>query len=152
MKYKFYISSDYYHRFDFKFRFPSLFLLELQFYFKKYSLKPLRCLYLHKQAPNAQKYGFFVRIYTGIWTISVSKTLKIYEEITSSHKSSGNKFIGFIHLDEKNGFSEQLKQQLPHLGEYKDLKEIVHTHQIEEIIKQLEHDRLKRKLSLANTL
>jgi hypothetical protein len=32
-------------------------------------------------------------------------------------------------LDEKNGFSEQLKQKVKHLGEYKDLKEIVQEHE-----------------------
>jgi len=63
---------------------------------------------------------------------------KIYEEITSSHKSSGNRFIGFIHLDEKNGFSELLNTKLSHLGEYKDLKEIVQKHEIEEIIIAIE--------------
>lgn len=69
---------------------------------------------------------------------SNQRALKIFEEISRKKKSSGNKFIGFIHLDEKNGFSEQLKQQLTHLGEYKDLKEIVKKHQIEEIIIAIE--------------
>jgi exopolysaccharide biosynthesis polyprenyl glycosylphosphotransferase len=69
---------------------------------------------------------------------SNQRALKIYEEITSSHKSAGNRFVGFIHLNEKNGFSDQLKQNLPHLGEYKDLKQIVQTHQIEEIIIAIE--------------
>jgi exopolysaccharide biosynthesis polyprenyl glycosylphosphotransferase len=84
---------------------------------------------------------------------SNQRALKIYEEITSSHKSSGNKFIGFIHLDEKNGFSEQLKQKLPHLGEYKDLKQIVHTHQIEEIIiaiESWEHGYLEKIINELN--
>lgn len=81
---------------------------------------------------------------------SNQSALKIFEEITSSHKSSGNKFVGFIHLDEKNGFSEQLKLKLPNLGEYKDLKEIVKTHQIEEIIiaiESWEHKYLEKILN-----
>ncbi len=65
---------------------------------------------------------------------SNKNALKIYEEITSSKKSSGNKFIGFIHLDEKNGFSSQLKDKLTHLGEYNELKKIVKEKEIEEII------------------
>jgi exopolysaccharide biosynthesis polyprenyl glycosylphosphotransferase len=84
---------------------------------------------------------------------SNQRALKIYEEITSSYKSSGNKFIGFIHLDEKNGFSEQLKQKLPHLGEYKDLKEIVHTNNIEEIIiaiESWEHGYLEKIINELN--
>jgi exopolysaccharide biosynthesis polyprenyl glycosylphosphotransferase len=84
---------------------------------------------------------------------SNQRALKIYEEITSSHKSSGNKFIGFIHIDEKNGFSEQLKRKLPHLGEYKDLKEIVHSNQIEEIIiaiESWEHGYLEKIINELN--
>ncbi len=84
---------------------------------------------------------------------SNQRALKIYEEITSSHKSSGNKFIGFIHLDEKNGFSEQLKQKLPHLGEYKDLKQIVHANKIEEIIiaiESWEHGYLEKIINELN--
>jgi exopolysaccharide biosynthesis polyprenyl glycosylphosphotransferase len=84
---------------------------------------------------------------------SNQRALKIYEEINSSNKSSGNKFIGFIHLDEKNGFSEQLKQQLPHLGEYKDLKQIVHSNQIEEIIiaiESWEHGYLEKIINELN--
>jgi exopolysaccharide biosynthesis polyprenyl glycosylphosphotransferase len=69
---------------------------------------------------------------------SNQRALKIYEEISQSKKSSGNKFVGFIHLDEKNGFSEQLKRKVAHLGEYKELKEIVKQHQVEEIIIAIE--------------
>lgn len=84
---------------------------------------------------------------------SNQRALKIYEEITSSHKSAGNKFVGFIHLDEKNGFSEQLKQKLTHLGEYKDLKEIIQIHQIEEVIiaiESWEHGYLEKIINELN--
>ncbi|MBL7935171.1 MAG: sugar transferase [Bacteroidia bacterium] len=84
---------------------------------------------------------------------SNQRALKIYEEISNSHKSSGNKFIGFIHLDEKNGFSEQLKQKLNHLGEYRDLKEIVQRYNIEEIIiaiESWEHDYLEKIINELN--
>lgn len=84
---------------------------------------------------------------------SNQRALKIYEEISNSHKSSGNKFVGFIHLDEKNGFSEQLKQKLNHLGEYRDLKEIVQRYNIEEIIiaiESWEHDYLEKIINELN--
>ncbi len=84
---------------------------------------------------------------------SNQRALKIYEEINSSHKSSGNRFVGFIHLDEKNGFSEQLKQKVKHLGEYKDLKEIVQEHEIEEIIiaiESWEHEYLEKIINELN--
>lgn len=84
---------------------------------------------------------------------SNQRALKLYEEITGSPKSSGNKFVGFIHLDEKNGFSQQLKDKVPHLGEYKDLKEIVKTNQVEEIliaIESWEHEYLEKIINELN--
>ncbi len=84
---------------------------------------------------------------------SNQRALKIYEEIVTSKKSAGNVFVGFIHLDEKNGFSEQLKQKLPHLGEYKDLKELVNQHHIDEIIiaiESWEHGYLEKILNELN--
>lgn len=84
---------------------------------------------------------------------SNQRALKIFEEITSTRKSSGNRFNGFIHLDEKNGFSEELKKQLPHLGEYKDLKKIVIDNQVEEIIiaiESWEHEYLEKIINELN--
>lgn len=84
---------------------------------------------------------------------SNQRALKLYEEITGSPKSSGNKFIGFIHLDEKNGFSQQLKDKVPHLGEYKDLKQIVKDNQVEEIliaIESWEHEYLEKIINELN--
>jgi exopolysaccharide biosynthesis polyprenyl glycosylphosphotransferase len=84
---------------------------------------------------------------------SNQRALKIYDEISGARKSTGNKFIGFIHLDEKNGFSEQLKNKLKHLGEYSELKEIVKNHQIEEIIiaiESWEHSYLEKIINELN--
>lgn len=84
---------------------------------------------------------------------SNQRALKLYEEISGSPKSSGNKFVGFIHLDEKNGFSQQLKDKVPHLGEYKDLKQIVKANQVEEIliaIESWEHEYLEKIINELN--
>lgn len=84
---------------------------------------------------------------------SNQRALKLYEEITGNPKSSGNKFVGFIHLDEKNGFSQQLKDKVPHLGEYKDLKQIVKDNQVEEIliaIESWEHEYLEKIINELN--
>lgn len=78
---------------------------------------------------------------------SNQRAYKLFEDMSRKRKSSGNKFVGFIHLDEKNGFSEQLKLNLKHLGEYKELKEIVKNYQIEEIIiaiESWEHNYLEK--------
>ncbi len=84
---------------------------------------------------------------------SNQKALKIYEEIISSKNATGNKFVGFVHLDEKNGFSDELKKKIPHLGEYKDLKKIVEKNQVEEIIiaiESWEHGYLEKILNELN--
>src|ERR1043165_3471237 len=60
-------------------------------------------------------------------------------------KSSGNKFIGFVHIDNKNGFSQELKKSLPHLGELSDLKNIIQKEKIEEVIiaiESFEHENI----------
>ena len=84
---------------------------------------------------------------------SNQSAFKIFNEINSKVHSSGNKFIGFIHLEEKNGFSEQLKSKLPHLGEYKDLKQILYDYQVEEIIiaiESSEHEYLQKIINELN--
>lgn len=96
--------------------------------------------------------------YIGFNTIIIGsnqRALKIYDEMTSDRKSVGNKFIGFIHLDEKNGFSEQLKNKLTHLGEFKDLREIVDRENVEEIIiaiESWEHGYLEKIINELNDL
>ncbi|MFZ9454497.1 MAG: sugar transferase [Bacteroidia bacterium] len=78
--------------------------------------------------------------------------LQIFKELQGLPKSTGNKFIGFVHIEGKNGHSEALKTQLQHLGEYHDLKKIIEQHQAEELIIALEsweHDYLK---NLVNNL
>lgn len=72
--------------------------------------------------------------------------LQIFRELQELPKSSGNRFIGFVHIEGKNGHSEALKTQLQHLGEYHDLKKIIETYQAEELIIALEsweHEHLK---------
>jgi exopolysaccharide biosynthesis polyprenyl glycosylphosphotransferase len=56
----------------------------------------------------------------------------IYKEIEGQEKSSGNKFIGFVHVNGDHDF--MLEEYLPHLGHYKDIKQIIQDHGVEEII------------------
>jgi FlaA1/EpsC-like NDP-sugar epimerase len=77
---------------------------------------------------------------------SNERALKMFTEIKSLKYGIGNNFIGFIHIEGKNGYSEQLKQELPHLGEYHSIKTIIETHHIEEVIIALEsweHEYIK---------
>lgn len=63
---------------------------------------------------------------------------KIYNEIEGLKRGNGNIFRGFIHIDQRNGFSEKLLHTVPHLGELSDLTRVIKTHQVEEIIIALE--------------
>lgn len=77
---------------------------------------------------------------------SNERALKMFREIKALKYGIGNNFIGFIHIEGKNGYSEQLKTELPHLGEYHDIKSIIETNQIEEVIIALEsweHEYIK---------
>ncbi len=56
----------------------------------------------------------------------------IYNEIENEWKSSGNKFVGFV--DVFNSDNNPMIQNLPHLGNYKDLKDIIQKYKIEEVI------------------
>lgn len=76
---------------------------------------------------------------------SNQNALNLYNEMQSQTKSSGNKFIGFVHVDNKNGYSEELIKDLPHLGELNDLKKLIDQYQIEEVIiaiESFEHDNI----------
>ena len=78
---------------------------------------------------------------------SNENALKLFEEINGLKKGSGNLFVGFVHVDNKNGFSEQLQKRLPHLGEFKDIREIIISHHVEEIIiaiESWEHEYLSK--------
>ena len=76
---------------------------------------------------------------------SNENALNLFTEMESQIKSTGNKFIGFIHIDNKNGYSNKLKEKLPHLGEFNDIKTIVKKYDVEEVIVAIEtseHDSI----------
>lgn len=78
---------------------------------------------------------------------SNENALALYREMESQKKSSGNKFVGFIHIENKNGQTHQLAQYLPHLGEFQDVKKLILEKEVEEVIiaiESSEHDYLKR--------
>jgi len=76
--------------------------------------------------------------YNTILVGSNANALKLYTEMEGQKKSSGNKFIGFVHVDNKNGHSIDLKKNLPHLGELTDLKSLIEKNNIEEVIIAIE--------------
>lgn len=63
---------------------------------------------------------------------SNGKAISIYNEIENQVKSSGNKFVGFVHV---NNFKEfELAKFLPNLGHFKELKRILKEKNIEEVV------------------
>jgi len=78
---------------------------------------------------------------------SNSRALELYSEMEGMKKSSGNRFLGYIHIQNKNGASHLMSQHLPHLGEIQDIRRILSELDVEEIIiaiESSEHEYLKQ--------
>ncbi len=90
---------------------------------------------------HKRQFGF-----TTIIIGSNERALKMFREINALKYGIGNNFIGFVHIEGKNGYSEHLKRELSHLGEYHDIKTIIEKNNIEEVIIALEsweHEYIK---------
>jgi len=80
---------------------------------------------------HSRKIGFNTLIIGGN-----RKALDIYQKIENQPKSVGNKFIGFISIEEKEKYL--IEKYLIKLGQLKNIREIIDQNQIEEIIIALE--------------
>lgn len=75
---------------------------------------------------------------------------KIFEEMQSQKKSSGNRFVGFVMVDDKNGYSHKLQESVPCLGNIDSIKKSINEKNVEEVIiaiESSEHDNLGRIIS-----
>ncbi len=80
---------------------------------------------------------------------SNQNALKLYEELKGMPKSLGNNFVGFVHVDNKNGYSDKLRDAIPDLGNVKEIKKVLQQLAVEEVIiaiESSEHDYLKPML------
>jgi exopolysaccharide biosynthesis polyprenyl glycosylphosphotransferase len=68
---------------------------------------------------------------------SNGNAMSIFHEIENQEISSGNKFIGFINVEEYPGY--KLAEFLPHLGGLNDLNRIVKEMNVEEVVIAIEH-------------
>lgn len=76
---------------------------------------------------------------------SNQRAVDILKEINKLRKSIGFDIKGFVHIEGSNGFSDELKKMIPHLGEFHSIQKIIKDYQIEEIIIAIEtneHDKL----------
>ncbi len=68
-----------------------------------------------------------------------------YLEIESQTRSSGNKIIGFVNVNDKPRYL--LGKHIPHLGTLDELKDVIESHNVEEVIIAIdssEHDKIGR--------
>lgn len=83
---------------------------------------------------------------------SNGNAVKVYNDITGQELSSGNKFIGFVNVNDNGYF--KIEQYLPHLGAYKDLNRIIIDYHVEEVIlaiERLEIDTIERIITEMET-
>ena len=63
---------------------------------------------------------------------------KIFQEMESQKKSSGNKFIGFVMVDDKNGYSHKLQTEISCMGNINNIKTSIREKEVEEVIIAIE--------------
>lgn len=67
---------------------------------------------------------------------SNGNAFQIYDEIENQEIASGNLFVGFVNVYDKDHY--RIGEYLPHLGSYKDVKKIIAEHRVEEVIIAIE--------------
>lgn len=80
---------------------------------------------------------------------SNSKALSLYHEIKNQKKSSGNWFVGYIHLDNFNG--SDLSNYIPRLGSLEQIETIIDEYKVEEVIIAIEtseHNKLNEIITI----
>ncbi len=71
------------------------------------------------------------------------KAVKLYKELSSQPKSAGNLVVGFLNVNEQNKY--QLGKRLQHLGSIGDIKDVIDSYKVEEVIvaiESTEHDKI----------
>ncbi|MCX7728315.1 MAG: sugar transferase [Bacteroidia bacterium] len=124
---------------NYKYYYKSVFALFIIHFFITALSRFLFSTYINKKI-QSREWGFSTIIIG-----SNERALEVVKEINQLKKGVGFDIQGFVHLEGKNGFSEELKKIIPHLGEFHSIKEIIRQHQVEEIIIAIEtneHDKL----------
>ncbi|MBN2662202.1 MAG: sugar transferase [Bacteroidales bacterium] len=82
------------------------------------------------------------------------QAIKVYNEIQGLNKSPGNIFVGYISVNDK--ITLELEKEIPNMGKFNDLPEIINNNHIEEVIIAIEssdHHKIQKilnKLLLTN--
>ena len=83
---------------------------------------------------------------------SNKKAYELYEEMERERRSSGNRFVGFVHVDKNNEFLSQLSKKLIHLGDVENMKEIIAQQKVEEVIIAMESSEHEHLENIIHTL
>jgi len=67
---------------------------------------------------------------------SNGNAVKVYNDIINEEISSGNRFVGFVNVNDHKNF--KVEKYMPHLGKYKNLNRLIGEHKIEEVIIAIE--------------
>ena len=80
--------------------------------------------------------------------------VELYLKMENLHRSAGNKFVGFICSEEggKPKTSDRILNYLPHLGDIKDLGNIIEEYAIEEVIIATEENEQRNISQILETL
>ena len=65
-----------------------------------------------------------------------NSAVDMFKNLTESKKSAGNLIIGFVNGIDENGYN--LKKYVPYLGSYKDLRSVIKSNNIEEVLIAIE--------------
>lgn len=81
---------------------------------------------------------------------SNEQAVRLYKEMTSGNRTTGNIFVGFVNIDNKNEFL--LEHHLPLLGSLKELPKLIDEKHIEEIIVAIETSEHNKIQEILGTL
>ena len=80
---------------------------------------------------------------------SNQKAISLFNEFQSQKMSEGNRFIGYVHVEAKNG--SELEKNLKHLGCYTEIEDLIIKYKIEEVIiaiESSEHENIGKIINL----
>ncbi len=83
---------------------------------------------------------------------SNNRAVQLFEDMQTQHSSSGNKFVGFVHVESGNGLSSELSKKLKHLGEFENIHDIILREKAEEVIIAIESSEHKYIETIINKL
>ena len=83
---------------------------------------------------------------------SNARAVQLFDDMENQKASSGNRFVGFVHVDSSNGASSELSAKLKHLGEFENIHDLIIREKAEEVIIAIESSEHKYIETIINKL